>query len=38
MDELDPVLDAEHRRIMGGLDDDEHRTLVALLRRIRETV
>ena len=38
VDELDPVLDAEHRRIMGGLDDEEHRTLVALLRRIRESV
>ena len=38
VDELDPVLEAEHRRIMGGLGDDEHRTLVALLRQIREAV
>ena len=38
VDELDPVLEAGHRRIMGGLDETEHRTLVALLRRIREAV
>jgi DNA-binding MarR family transcriptional regulator len=38
VDELDPVLDAEHRRIMDGLDDAEHRTLVELLARIRDAV
>lgn len=38
VDELDPVLDAEHRRIMGALDDTEHRTLVALLARVRDAV
>ncbi len=38
VDELDPVLEAGHRRIMGGLDEAEHRTLVALLRRIREAM
>ena len=38
VDELDPVLDAEHRRIMHVLDDAEHRTLVELLARIRDAV
>ena len=38
VDELDPVLEAEHARILGDLTDDEHRTLTALLRRIRDAV
>jgi len=38
VDELDPVLEAEHARIMGDLGDEEHRTLTALLRRIRDAV
>ena len=37
-DELDGVLEPEHRRLMAALDDTEHRTLVALLRRIRDAV
>ena len=35
--ELDGPIDALHRRRLGALDDDELRTLIGLLARLRET-
>ena len=38
VDELDPVLEAEHARIMGVLEEDEHRTVVALQKFLNANV
>ena len=38
LDAIDPLLESEHKRLLGKLSSDEQRTLISLLTTIRNSV
>ena len=37
LDAIDPLLESEHKRLLGKLSSDEQRTLISLLTTIRNS-